>query len=225
MKKTGTVITLIVALVILNGGLFFWYMNDRESDRQEEGRISSAADTAGRELGYLAGRAANIAGGVSVKEEKTEDDPAKHIYAHRDVAGEMKEHSFEAYDKAIKEGAGYIEQDVVISKDHTLYLSHDTSPKRMTGSSGTFSSMSDVEIDQLRTKAGDPILKLDEVFTAYGDTINYIVELKTMDFNTADAFADLVRQRQESEVDHQKTQRRVPVDFSLEQQFGSRPHG
>ena len=49
---------------------------------------------------------------------------ASHVYSHRGSDGD-EEHSFKAYDAAIEAGSRYIEQDVVISADGILYVSHD----------------------------------------------------------------------------------------------------
>ena len=119
---------------------------------------------------------------------------AEHVYAHRGSSGDSAEHSFRQYDEAIGDGAAYIEQDIVISKDGTLYVSHDTDAGRMTGTNRNYSDMTDEEIDQLTTYAGEKILKLGEVFDRYGTSINYVIELKNTDRATEDAFASLVDQ-------------------------------
>ena len=133
----------------------------------------------GSEAGFTG--AADIACGVRETKRLTEGPVyewtlADHVISHRGSAG-PGEHSFEAYDAAIESGSHNIEQDIVVSKDGTLYVSHDRTAERMTGMSGSFSEMSDAEIDALTTANGGHILKLSEVFDRYGRSIRYIIEL------------------------------------------------
>ncbi|MEO1781207.1 glycerophosphodiester phosphodiesterase family protein [Enterococcus diestrammenae] len=65
---------------------------------------------------------------------------------------------------AIQYGSKYIEQDLVTSKQGTLYVSHDLSAKRLTGVDKQFSDMTDVEINVLKTIIGESILSLRDVF-------------------------------------------------------------
>lgn len=118
---------------------------------------------------------------------------AVHIYSHRGGAeGIAEEHSMAAYDYAVSCGSFNIEQDIVVSADGTLYVSHDLSPYRMTGTDRLYSDMTDDEIDSLRTHGGGSIIKLSDVFDRYGSDVNYIVELK--DGGAVGAFADMVRE-------------------------------
>ena len=118
---------------------------------------------------------------------------AEHVYSHRGSAGE-DEHSLEAYDAAIEAGSHNIEQDIVVSKDGTLYISHDLTSDHMTGTPGTYSQMSDAEIDALMTHSGRHILKLSEVFERYGRNVHYIIELRNDDEMTVDGFCRLVKE-------------------------------
>jgi len=117
---------------------------------------------------------------------------AEHIYSHRGVPGEEVEHSFESYDLAIGYGSRYIEQDVVISKDGTLIVSHDLSAKRITGVNKLYSDMTDKEISKLRTSDDQHILTLQDVFDAYGKSINYVIELKKSGEETQ-AFIEIIK--------------------------------
>lgn len=101
-----------------------------------------------------------------------------HVFSHRGASGEETEHTFSAYDLAMLYGSKYIEQDLVTSKDGTLYVSHDLSAKRITGVDNLYSQMTDEEIDQLKTEEGEPILTLQSIFDKYGKTIHYVIELK-----------------------------------------------
>lgn len=118
---------------------------------------------------------------------------AEHIYSHRGSAG-LYEHSFKAYDDAIASGSCYIEQDLVISSDGVLFVSHDLSAAGMTGRNALYSSMTAAEIDGLQTRAGGKVLRLSEVFDRYRKDVNYVIELKPYDLETINAFEDLVEQ-------------------------------
>ena len=123
--------------------------------------------------------------------EEIEEMIASHVYSHRGSDGD-EEHSFKAYDAAIEAGSRYIEQDVVISADGILYVSHDLNAWSMTGRNRLYGNMNSEAIDQLQTRAGNKVLRLSEVFERYGRSINYVVELKSDSDACVEAFAKLV---------------------------------
>lgn len=115
-----------------------------------------------------------------VKSYQTTDDTYDPIIiSHRGAAGEEMEHTFESYDLAILYGSEYIEQDIVLSKDGTPYVSHDTNSARLTGVNKEYNQMHDNEIKTLKLEGGEPILTLEEVFNKYKDSTKYVIELKT----------------------------------------------
>ena len=116
---------------------------------------------------------------------------ASHVYSHRGSDG-AEEHSFKEYDAAIEAGSRNIEQDVVISADGVLYVSHDFNAWMMTGFNGLYEHMSSETIDTLRTGAGNKVLRLSEVFDRYGRSINYVIELKPDSDACVEAFERLV---------------------------------
>lgn len=118
--------------------------------------------------------------------------PSSRVYSHRGASVEEIEHTIAAYDLAILYGSKYIEQDLVTSRDNTLYVSHDLSAKRITGLDKLFSDMSDDEISDLRTENNEKILSLQNVFDRYGDTVNYVIELKE-NSNQTKLFEDIVK--------------------------------
>lgn len=128
---------------------------------------------------------------VITKREEEDDEIAAHVYSHRGSAG-PEEHSFKAYDAAIEAGSRYIEQDIVASSDGILYVSHDLGAYYMTGYDGLYEYMSSNTIDGLRTKAGNKVLRLSEVFDRYGRDIHYVIELKQGDEACINAFEKLV---------------------------------
>ena len=104
-----------------------------------------------------------------------------YVIAHRGASGEEIEHTFKAYDLALEYGAKYIEQDLVTSKDGTLYVSHDENAERLTGVDKNYKDMTNEEIDNLRTEDDQHILKLEDVFKRYEDSSYYAIELKEQD--------------------------------------------
>ena len=118
---------------------------------------------------------------------------ASHVYSHRGSAG-PEEHSFKAYDAAIAAGSRYIEPDVVVSSDGILYVSHDENAVYMTGYDGMYEYMSSETIDSLETDAGNKILRLSEVFDKYGDSVNYVIELKSGSDACIEGFEKLVEE-------------------------------
>ncbi len=54
------------------------------------------------------------------------------VVAHRGASGYVPEHTVEAYRLAIAQGAEYVEQDLVLTKDGVLICSHDPSLERVT---------------------------------------------------------------------------------------------
>lgn len=119
-------------------------------------------------------------------------DSASYVYSHRGASGEELEHTFKAYDLAIKYGSKNIEQDLVTSKDGTLYVSHDSSAKKITGINKKYSNMTDKEIDKLKATDDSSILKLQDVFNKYKKDVNYIIELNGQDKQTK-LFIDIVK--------------------------------
>ncbi|MCO5478202.1 glycerophosphoryl diester phosphodiesterase [Enterococcus sp. AZ091] len=123
---------------------------------------------------------------------KNTNDSSSRVYSHRGASGEEIEHTVAAYDLAILYGSRYIEQDLVTSRDNTLYVSHDLSAKRITGVDKLFVDMTDDEISDLRTEDNEKILSLQDVFNRYGNTVNYVIELKE-NSNQTKLFEDLVK--------------------------------
>lgn len=115
-----------------------------------------------------------------------------HVYSHRGASGEEIEHSYKAYDLAIDYGSKFIEQDLVTSKDHTLYVSHDLNAKRITGINKDYNKMTNAEISRLRTADGQHILKLEDVFNKYQGKTNFVIELKQNELQV-EAFKKIVK--------------------------------
>ena len=150
----------------------------------------SAENTAQEEAEQEAQRAEEEAAAMQEIEDAT---IASHVFSHRGSAG-PEEHSFKAYDAAIEAGSRYIEPDVVVSSDGILYVSHDENALLMTGYDGMYEYMSSETIDSLETEAGNKILRLSEVFDKYGDSVNYVIELKSNNDACVEAFEKMVEE-------------------------------
>lgn len=116
---------------------------------------------------------------------------AAHVYSHQGTGREETSETFAAYDLAIAYGSRFLEQDLCLSSDGVLYCCHDDTPKAVSGVDRSFSEMTAAEIDALRTKDGQSILRLRDVFGRYGRNVTYVVEVRP---GTLAPFLDLVRE-------------------------------
>lgn len=100
------------------------------------------------------------------------------IFSHRGSPYNNPDHSFSGYNQAIKDGTQYIEQDVWLSKDNKLYVSHDDNLKKSTGHNVTISTSDFSKIDTVKLHNGEKIHQLKDVFKRYGKKVHYIIETK-----------------------------------------------
>jgi glycerophosphoryl diester phosphodiesterase len=108
-----------------------------------------------------------------------DNEIAKRVLSHRGSSGEEIEHTWASYDLALDYGSRYIEEDIVLSKDGTLYISHDFTAKRIAGLDMPFSEMTDDEINTLITKDDQRLLTVKETFDRYKKKkLTFILEIK-----------------------------------------------
>ncbi|GGI41669.1 hypothetical protein GCM10010896_14590 [Mammaliicoccus stepanovicii] len=69
--------------------------------------------------------------------------------AHRGASGSTPEHTYVAYDKAIKQNADYTELDLQMTKDNRLIAMHDNKVDRTTNGTGLVKNKSHEEIKKL----------------------------------------------------------------------------
>ena len=186
-KKLTVIILILIACVF--GAIAYTYMDRFTEPDKEAGDIEDSISSSIKKA-VLADETVR----ESIRETVQAKMAASHVYSHRGNGIGVEEHSLAGYDKAIEDGAMFIEQDVVASADGTLYVSHDTSAERLTGTSAYYSGMTDDQIDSLTTHGGNHILKLGEVFDHYGDKVTYVVELKSKDSIAVESFISLVGQ-------------------------------
>ena len=74
------------------------------------------------------------------------------IIAHRGSHSNVPENTLAAYEKAIKEGADYVEIDLRSTKDGHLVIMHDESVTKMTGKKALVKDLSYSEIKDLKIK-------------------------------------------------------------------------
>ena len=182
-RRKRTLITLILIMLLLIAAAG-WWLFQRGSHIGEQ-RAESVTEVVKEDMQTASDALSGTEGAFR------EYMIADHVYSHRGSAGSM-EHSFQAYDAAIAAGSHNIEQDVVISSDGVLFVSHDISGLTMTGNRDFYKDMTAAEIEELRTYEGNKILRLSEVFDKYGRNVNYLVELKTTGEDTIQAFEDII---------------------------------
>ena len=177
-RKLITIIVLLLLCIASAVYILVHFGNDsgNESAGEPAAETPAAGETADEE----------------VPETVEEGIAASHVYSHRGSAGD-DELTFAAYDKAVEAGSKYIEADIVVSGDGTVYLAHDDYAMDMTGTNGYFSGMTDGQIAKLKTKNGSSVLKLKDLFEKYGDSVNYIVDIKYVSQRNIEAFTIAVR--------------------------------
>lgn len=120
---------------------------------------------------------------------------------HRGASGLAPEHTFAAYDLALKQGADYIEQDLQQTSDGTLVVIHDATLDRTARgpAENCTGLVSDKTLEQLKTcdmgtwfnerypelareeYVGLEIPTLEEVLARYRHRTNYYIETKNPD--------------------------------------------
>jgi glycerophosphoryl diester phosphodiesterase len=107
------------------------------------------------------------------------------IIAHRGASAYAPENTEAAFKLAIAMGVKDIELDVQLSVDNEVVICHDLSLERY-GHSGTIEAMSWPQLSQLDIGSwfspylfhGEKLLRLQDLFKAYGSAITYHIELK-----------------------------------------------
>ena len=193
MKKKKTLTILIIIMLLLVAAALAWIFHLEGADRSASDQETAQSEQTVEDEQKKAEEEA------AAKERAAVSAAASHVYSHRGSEG-PEEHTFKAYDAAIEAGSRYIEQDVVLSADKVLYVSHDENALAMTGYNGMYEYMSSETIDSLKTEAGNKILRLSEVFDRYGNDINYVIELKTNSDACILAFEELVEEYGLSDV-------------------------
>lgn len=106
--------------------------------------------------------------------------------AHRGASGKAPEHTYAAYDKAIKQEADYLELDLQMTKDKELIIMHDNDVTRTTNSSGLVKNKTNNEIKKLDAGSwfdgkysNEKVPLLSDVLKKYYNKTNFYIETKT----------------------------------------------
>lgn len=109
--------------------------------------------------------------------------------AHRGASALAPEHSFEAYELALAEGAHVLELDLRLSRDLVLLVAHDRTLRRTLGRDGAWSELSSGELAAL---SGSRMpLTLEQVLLRF-PTARFNLELKDETLAGPRALADLL---------------------------------
>jgi glycerophosphoryl diester phosphodiesterase len=128
--------------------------------------------------------------------ESTLDGPVLNI-GHRGASAYAPEHTIEAYDLALEQGADYIEIDLQMTADGVLVALHDKTLNRTADAPEGVPEqycrglVSKKTLEQIKMcdvgswfspeYAGEQIPTLEEIFQRYGTSVNYYIETKNPD--------------------------------------------
>ena len=101
---------------------------------------------------------------------------AVEVIAHRGASAYAAEHTWDAYDIALAQGAHMLELDVRATADGEIVVLHDPTLARTAGVARAVADMTSDELRRLPARARP--LTLDSVLERYGSATRYLVELK-----------------------------------------------
>ena len=99
-------------------------------------------------------------------------------FSHRGGRLERDENTAKAFQDSWDAGYTGFETDIRRTADGVLYLTHDHTLERTTNGSGIFEKKSSAEIEQLRTKQGNKMMKFDEFIEFLQDKDGLYVEFE-----------------------------------------------
>lgn len=94
----------------------------------------------GSGIGIVATKRFSFAHAHSGEKAKVSGTSAKILVAHRGASAYAPEHTLEAYQLALKQGADFVEQDLQITRDGVLVCMHDLTLERTTNVKQIFST-------------------------------------------------------------------------------------
>lgn len=101
--------------------------------------------------------------------------------AHRGAKLQATENTLAAFAAAIKSGADMVELDVHLSKDGQLIVIHDPTLERTTNGRGFVCDLTLAQIQSFKTKEGESIPTLEQVFKLCKGKIKILVEIKALE--------------------------------------------
>lgn len=145
-------------------------------------------------------KAKNLASIEKTIKKVSPKDPI--IFSHRGSPYNSPEHSFSGYNNAIKDGSQFIEQDVWLSKDGKLYVTHDDNLKRTTGKDINISTSTSKKLNKVKLRNGEHLHELKDVFAHYHKNVHYIIEAKKNDGDNTDTEKALATQLNKSKMNN-----------------------
>lgn len=143
-----------------------------------------------RRVGIVAAVASTVLlAAIAAGAAEPDDDHRVLVIGHRGASADAPEHTIEAYDRAVEQGADVLECDLQLTKDEVLVCVHDTTVDRTTGGMAQ-GRVEDFTLEQLRAMdfgswfdpafAGAQIVTLEEQLRCYSgiDGIQLYVETK-----------------------------------------------
>lgn len=179
-KSRGKVIAIVVMLVLCVAAAMFIVSTVRqraESRRAAEAAAEEAAQTQE----------------VSETPDEKADESMSHVYANSGASSEEK-YTAEAFDGAVAAGCSCLAMPIVVSADGTAYIADNDDLSDLTGVNGYLSGMVDSQVSGIKTKGGNSLLRLSDVFDKYGRDVSYVIEIKYTDDSNISAFTDTVKQ-------------------------------
>ena len=99
-------------------------------------------------------------------------------FSHRGGRLERDENTAKAFQDSWDAGYTGFETDIRRTADGVLYLTHDCTLERTTNGSGIFERKTSAEIEQLRTKQGNKMMRFDDFIAFLQDKDNLYVEFE-----------------------------------------------
>ena len=100
-----------------------------------------------------------------------------HIYVNSGSSSEEK-YTMAAFDSAVGAGCVSLSMPVAVSGDGIVYIANDDNLYDMTGMNAYLSGMTEGQIANVKTKGGNDLVRLSDVFEKYGTDVNYVIEIK-----------------------------------------------
>ena len=138
------------------------------------------------------------------------------IIAHRGSHSTVPENTLAAYEKAIQEGADYVEVDLRTTKDGHLVIMHDESVTKMTGKKGL---IKDINYDEIKSFKLKPVNEKDTTTYHIPDFVS-VLNLCKGRINIYLDFKDANVETTYRLIKEAGMQRNVVVYLNKEEQYG-----
>jgi len=104
------------------------------------------------------------------------------VVAHRGASAYAPENTLKAIEKAIAQGADFIEIDIKLSKDGYIVLMHDSTVNRTTSGQGNVGDLTLSRLKEFDAGEGERIPLLDDVFKFINPQIGLMLDLADSGF-------------------------------------------